>query len=333
MTDVSKVIFELLTRCDARCPGCYMDERLDGSAMEFDINTFVQVLDLTNPNQVDLLGGEPLLWEPLKKAIEILDQRSITTYLFSNFMNIDRTLGEFLLDKGVYLTGKMNIADPSNQSQLELQAQMIGIKNMDKVRKIFENIEMLTEIGFKQPYFSIENLLRKENIEYAPEFAKWCLDRDIRPDLELPACYDPSDKEYFERIPTPKQIAQLIQDVKEVYDGELLPPHITARCTYSGVPPTTGAMYFRPNGDIQACSGNKTILANFLEDENPIEKAKQSEVVQTRINLTQDMITEGSCKICYKWDDCGGGCRATVENLGNKFGSDPRCWYKELTIE
>jgi len=317
---VEKVLFELINICNLKCPACYMGIRLDEKKQEFSIENFVKVLDLTNPQQVDLLGGEPLLWKPLKEGIEECYKRGIKINLFSNLVHMTEELAEWLLEKNVNVTGKLNVGNPNDPEQRKIQAQMIG-KNEKIVQKLLNGIEIMLKIGYRKPIFSLENLLRPQNIGFALEFVDWCNERNINPDLELPACADNLKNGYWNRVPSKEQIKLLIKELKKTCNIKLFPPHITRPCTYY-----FSALYFRPNGDIQPCSGNQTVLANVIHDENPIQKSLENEIIKIRRNLTQDKINEGKCKKCIDWNLCKGGCRATVENLGNPFGSYELCW-------
>lgn len=293
-----------------------MGERLE-KPDEFSFEGFRYVIDKAKPGQVDLLGGEPTLWKPLKRAIGYCRDRDIPVYLFSNLSVVDKPLAKFLFESGCNVTGKLNVGGTSSE-EIQMQKELIG-GTEKQVYQMLRGIDNLLDAGFSGPRFALENLLRPKNIAYAAGFVRFCKARDIRPDLEVPSCSGDALRNYGEKIPTVSQLVSLVREIEPLLGNTLVPPHFTGPCTYY-----KKVLYFRPNGDIQPCSGRQVVIGDWTKPDGIIS-AIGSKIVQTRRNLQKYQVS-GKCGECDTWDYCCGGCRATVENLGNPLGSYPLCW-------
>ena len=126
-------IVEVTTHCQYRCPGCYMVRRnhLNHGAMS--LEQAVRVLDLCldyigrELETMDILGGEPLLWPHLKEYIEVLLNKGIQPWIFTNMAPATPELASWLWDRQVHVSGKLNV-DPCDKSQHALQAEMILVE-------------------------------------------------------------------------------------------------------------------------------------------------------------------------------------------------------------
>lgn len=337
---VSALIFETSGECRAcACPGCYMvvSGRNKGPLQLIDSNMATQIFDLVKKQNdgeeaisVDLIGGEPMepsVWPEVKKTAEIALDRGITPWLFTNGMYMTPEEARWLTEKGVFITMKLNIGNPKDPKQLEMQAKMIG-KTTEAAKKLVKGLYTALDAGLKEPRLSAENLIRggkNSNIPLVPEYYELGLDLGFKPDIELMGNGEIANWGYFALAPTIEQVRWIMAQIKDIRERRglepvtFLMPHITGSCPFYDT-----ALYVRPNGDIQPCSNNRTILANVMKDENPIAKAVESSVMQIRRNLKQKNIT-GPCGTCGIWTLCRGGCRATVESFGNSYGSYPLC--------
>ena len=88
-------IIEVTTRCQLRCPGCYMVRRSALNKGEMSFEQAVHILDLCKEYRggreletMDVLGGEPLLWSHLRQFVEELIHRDILPWIFTNMVAI-----------------------------------------------------------------------------------------------------------------------------------------------------------------------------------------------------------------------------------------------------
>lgn len=337
-------IIEVTTRCQFRCPGCYMVRRNMLGKGEMSLEQAVHVLDLCKEYRgseletMDLLGGEPLLWPFLKDYIGILLERGILPWIFTNMAAITPDTAKWLIERKVHITGKLNIANPGDPSQLKLQAEMIGVKN-GMAKKMIDAIDIFVAAGYGDPLFRLQNLIRKKNLHLIPDYIRYCRARNIGVDLELMGSGEPVNEEYFKVAPTVEELAGLIKRLDaegreymrsfacgaedcwpEFRDPvkKLLMPHVFGACPFYDK-----GLYFAVDGHIRSCS-NSTVELARITDPDSIRKAYESPLMCNRLKLTRKTVGE-PCKSCDRWDKCRGGCRATVEGMGDPFGGYTLC--------
>ncbi len=331
-TGYDVAIIEVTYRCQCQCPGCYMvtDNLLGAEEMSF--SQAINIIDLSKDynkrelKEVQLGGGEPLLWPHLKEYIEELVKRKIKVHLYTNLIAITPELAKWFLGREVQITGKLNINPEGGEEQLKVQASMIG-RDIALAKKLINGIEILIKAGYKSPFFRLNNLLRKDNLKFALDYYRWCLQHNIEPDFELMSSGGKGkiDDNYFEVAPQPQEIAETIKELQSVRkeldlkEAEILMPHIFSSCPYC-----KNQLYFSLNGDIKVCSTSGLSKLANINEAQAIKKALESEVVKTRNNLKQELMGE-PCKFCQSWQNCQGGCRATAESNGDLFAGYEIC--------
>ncbi|MEI8270475.1 MAG: radical SAM protein, partial [bacterium] len=254
-------IIEVTAQCQLRCPGCYMVKRNALGKNQISYELSVKILDLCKEfigkelDSMDILGGEPLLWPYLKEYVSELLKRGISPWIFTNMLAITPELAKWLFERKVYITGKLNV-DPDDHSQIQLQASMLG-GNIAMAKKLFSKIKIFKKAGYTSPFFILENLIRKKNIEVVPAYYAWCLKNKISPDIELVASGESINQKYWDIAPTPEQIAIMINKIQEVRNNnglepaKVIMPHIFGKCRFYDK-----GLYFSINGDIRACSNS-----------------------------------------------------------------------------
>jgi len=322
-------IIEVTTKCQLACPGCYMVRRKALNAKVMSLNQATYILDACreyrNGNELetmDILGGEPLLWPYLKDYVSELLNRGVKPWIFTNMLAITPKLATWLLEREVNITGKLNI-NPNDDRQIKLQAEMIG-RNERTARLMIGAINIFIQAGYRAPLLRLQNLVRKNNIEFIPQYYEWCLKNNIGTDLELMGSGEPINDDYWKIAPTPRQIAQLIPKIQKVRQNfglkpaEVLMPHLFGSCPFYDA-----GLYFDVQGGIRACS-NSTVSLGSIFDSDPIRKAYESELICNRLGLIQEKVGE-PCSACEKWSKCRGGCRATAEGSGNCLSGYSLC--------
>lgn len=334
--DLRYGIIEVTTACQCRCPGCYMVRRRTLDSGQMSLDGAIRILDLCRDycgrdlETMDILGGEPLLWPHLKDYVDELLRRGIFPWIFTNMIAITSELASWLHERQVHITGKLNIADPVDPSQMELQAEMIG-RTVPVARRMIEAIETFREVGYEDPLFRLQNLVRKANLNLIPGYIRYCRERGLGVDLELMGCGEPIGPEYFTVAPTAKELAGLIRELASQgqkmknpspeFDNptnKLLMPHVFGSCPFYDK-----GLYFAVDGHIRACSNSATVLSHVCDLE-PIRRAWESELLRSRRQLTHQNVGE-PCRSCDRWERCRGGCRATVEGMGNPLGGYTLC--------
>jgi radical SAM protein with 4Fe4S-binding SPASM domain len=258
----------------------------------------------------------------LQEYIEILLDRGIVPWIFTNMVGITPRFAKWLFERAVYITGKLNI-DPRERTQIPLQADLLG-SSIRGAEKMIEAIEVFLDAGYRDPLFRLQNLVRKTNIGFVPDYYSYCLSREIGTDLELMASGEKIDSKYWAIAPSPEDIVQMIVQVQGVRTrfnlppADVLMPHVFGSCPFYDK-----GLYFAVDGHIRACS-NSTVKLSHVNDSEPIRMAYESPLICRRKSLRQELVGE-PCHSCNKWEKCRGGCRATVEGIGDPFGGYPLC--------
>lgn len=322
-------IIEVTTRCQLRCPGCYMVRRNALNQKVMPLKQAIYTLDACRDYRqgndletMDILGGDPLLWPDLADYITELLRRGIKPWIFTNMIAITPAFARWLFEREVNITGKLNI-NPDDKSQISQQAVMIG-RSEKMASRMIASIKVLTAAGYKAPLLRLQNLIRKNNIDLIPDYYRWCLKKEIGTDLELMGSGEPIDDKYWAIAPTPREIAALVPKIQSVRrefglePAEVLMPHLFGSCPFYDA-----GLYFDVQGGIRACS-NSTVSLGSIFAPDAIKKAYESELICNRLSLSQERIGE-PCSQCEKWSRCRGGCRATAEGSGNPFGGYSLC--------
>ncbi|MBI5222344.1 MAG: hypothetical protein HY980_02500, partial [Candidatus Magasanikbacteria bacterium] len=172
---------------------------------------------------------------------------------------------------------KLNIANPSDSSQMKLQAEMIG-SGLSAAQKMMEAIRIFQSVGYRDPLFRLQNLIRKANLGLVPDFIRFCRYNGLLVDLELMASGEATDQKYFEVAPSPQDIANLLKLLEQegidymrssamaMDDGlwpefsfptkKFLMPHLFGSCPFYDK-----GLYFAVDGHIRACSNSTVVLA------------------------------------------------------------------------
>ncbi len=299
--DLKYGIIETTTRCQLRCPGCFMLERGKLGTNALTLEEAVRVLDLCRDfcgrelETMDILGGEPLLWPYLNAYIKELLRRGIKPWIFTNMLDITPAQALWLYERQIWITGKLNIGDPLDKVQLQLQADLIG-SNVPTTRRMIDAIEVFRTAGYRAPFFRLENLLRLANLHLVPEFIRYCHSLNVGIDLEVMGCSEGWGPKYWQIAPTPQQLAEMIRELErqgirwqlwleaneksgKVYPefdqpaDKLLMPHVFSACRFYD-----SGMYFAADGTIRACSNSGQTLAHVTDPE-PIRRAWESPLV------------------------------------------------------
>lgn len=315
---------EVTLKCQLRCPGCYMNkkevQRRD-TKNDMGLKTAVKILDLCKEykgselKEAHILGGEPLKWKFLKEFIIELNKRKIIPHIYTNMLNIDKSLAKWLYKKNVKITGKLNI-NPNCNKEIGIQAELIG-SNTKTAKKMISNIRVLQKAGYNKKNLSLNNLIRKSNLNSIPGFYKWCILNNINPDLELMG--SGTGKTDPKITPSANELAELILKLQKarkelnLKKARLALPHIFSGCDHC-----EHQLYFNVDGNIKPCSSDGLRIISNINNKDPIKKAMESKEVLSRVNRKRKDFA-APCDICKQWDFCKGGCAATRQAIKDKI--------------
>lgn len=345
--------------CQNRCPGCYrvLQDSLDNSTENLSLQKFNKILQIfKNPSldqTVDFVGGEPLLNPYFKEMLTISLETGISPWIYTNLRSISTnpSLALFLKkltnkfpDK-LTIVGKLNVPDLNDPQQRQLQADLIGADE-NGVDEMWQGLNLLLQADLPQGNVGVENLLRKSNIDLAPQVYELGIKMGFFVDLELPTCPVTANRqgfqEWLEQKPTRNQVIALVKQINQINKKYNLkrfaprPPHMTGRNS-QGVGTgcisfKQGALLTEADGRLALCTSGMPLTdergrqLNILED--PIEVILTNPAVVRRRTSTIQNNIQGDCRDCSAWNNCMAGCAALRESvLGNIFASYPLCIY------
>lgn len=350
-------IASLTDACNDRCPGCYrvLQNNLCRQNGHMALKDFSRILALFASQggiSVDLVGGEPTLHPNFLEIVRRAVAAGIDVWVYTNLRQFGyyKNLAENLLKAGgerVTVVGKLNVPNPDDPEQAKFQAKLIGAPPA-AVGEMWQGLKNLLAAGFPKGKIGVENLVRRTNIELAPQVYETGLKMGFFVDLEVPTCPAASGvkglRQWWELFPTKKQIKNCVEAVQEINRRHGIPgytaimPHLTGRNS-SGV--GTGCVSFKQgallterDGRVGLCTSGKPLLEkngrqlNLLKDK-PEEIFSHPDLLARRQSCEQKNIRSGPCAICQFWQSCLGGCSALREALGRPFGSYPVCYLHD----
>jgi len=322
---------------------------LDNFKKVLDIFTSQKIQDQT----VDFVGGEPLLNPNFREMVRVSLESGLSPWIYTNLRQVskDPTLATYFKEMSdqypgkLTIVGKLNVADLNNPEQRELQAKLIGSDDTG-VNEMWEGLNILLKSGLPKGSIGIENLIRVNNIEYAPSVYELGIRMGFFADMELPTCPVTANRqgfqEWLKQKPTREQVITLTQKINEmnrkygIQPFTPRPPHLTGRNS-AGVGTgcisfKQGALLTETDGRLALCTSGLPLTdtngkqLNILEDS--LDTILNSPaVIRRRASTIQDNI-EGPCGDCAAWNNCMAGCAALRESvIGNVFASYPLCVY------
>lgn len=362
-TNWTNWIASITDTCDNRCPGCYkvLQNTLSCQNGHMAIEDFERILGMFVEQggvSVDFVGGEPTLHPQFLELVSKCVSAGIEVWIYTNLRQFGQTkeLARRLLEIGgdkVIVVGKLNVPNPNDPAQAELQAELIGAAPV-AVGEMWQGLQNLLAAGFSKGKIGVENLVRKANIELAPQVYGVGLKKGFFIDLEIPTCPVSGGakalREWFDFFPSRRQIVNCIEAVKKINQRCGIPaytaimPHLTGRNAEGVgcgcVSFKRGALLTETDGRVGLCTSGKPLLdqigrqLNLLKD--PFEKIfSHPDLLARRASCEQKNIVSGPCAACELWQYCLGGCAALREALGRLFGSYPVCYlhdWRELEV-
>lgn len=352
-------IASITDNCDNQCPGCYrvLQNNLSCQNGHMAMNDFEKILDIfvgQGGVAVDFVGGEPTLHPQFLYMVSKCVSAGLEVWVYTNLRQFgqNKELARRLLEIGgekVIVVGKLNVPDLNDPAQAEFQAGLIGA-DKEAVREMRQGLNNLLAAGFSKGKIGVENLVRKANIELAPQVYEVGLKRGFFVDLEIPTCPvtggEDALKKWFDLFPSRQQIINCIEAVKEINQKYGIPaytaimPHLTGR-NAAGVGSgcvsfKQGALLTEADGRVGLCTSGQPLLdetgqqLNLLNDS--LEKIfSHPDLLARRQSCEQKNVVSGPCAVCELWQYCLGGCAALREALGCLFGSYPVCYLHDWT--
>jgi len=318
-----RISIGLSKACNLSCPYCYAD----GGSEEKNELSFEEILDIINQAKeagaktVTLVGGEPLIHPKVREIISHINQKGLTTIIFTNGTVMDKELAKFLYNNNVSIIVKFNSFDDP-----EIQDELVGGRK-GTFQKIKKTISLLIEAKFNTgspTRLGIESIICHKNLLQIPKIFRFTRENNIYPYIEL-VTVSGRGKGFSDRL-TKKETKEIFQKLLEIDQKEFgytwipRPPQVATTCKYY-----LTAAYITASGKMQPCPSVSMELGD-------LRKERLSEIMKKPLfkkirNMNQNL--KGPCKECKYHTECY-GCRGTAFNLtGDIFSSDATCWVPE----
>jgi MoaA/NifB/PqqE/SkfB family radical SAM enzyme len=115
--------------CNLRCPYCFAGEFVNKSPREMSLEDFREALDFVlsdrTDRQVNIIGGEPLLYKHINEALKISleDPRSYPVMVFTNAVELERLDPEILRSRKFRMLVNCNSPEDMGQRAFEKMRQ------------------------------------------------------------------------------------------------------------------------------------------------------------------------------------------------------------------
>jgi len=293
-------------KCNKNCEFCF--NRVKGSkdfiSKDFPaekIEYFVNLLKENKISTLDILGGEPFLYESLVELVKLAIKKDIEVNISTNGILLKKIENLVKFGKNPKLHIGVSVNDEANPELLKL----ININKLWIKSVIAKN---------HLPDEKILNFASKADIDYYLIYMDALTERDL--DLSMP---------FYEFMELIERLKNFHTKIKPVYCKGFIGGRGKYRC-----PAGTEKITVMPDGKVYPCyllSGFEDYcLGNIFE--NSLEEIISSHKLNIFKNFSANMCNN---KICRLKEVCNGGCVAhCIIHYGNFKKADPRCEIRYL---
>lgn len=286
-------------RCNKNCEFCFNRENRPFVSLEFPedkIEEFVNILKRNNILHLDILGGEPFLYEALEDLVKSALDNEIKVNISTNGSFHEKIEKLLKLDKNSMLKIGISINDGINQSLLDLI----------KKRKLWIK-SVIT--GKQTPHREVIKFAKNNGIDYYLIYMDAVTGKDLK--LSMP---------FYEFMQLIEELRSHYQGIKPVYCKGFTGGDKKYRC-----PAGTEKITVMPDGAVYPCY----LLSRFDEFciGNIFQNSIQDILMSHKLKIFKTSF-KNSChnKLCNLKEKCKGGCVAHSIIHYNDFSkSDPRC--------
>ncbi|WP_353684039.1 radical SAM/SPASM domain-containing protein [Thermodesulfovibrio sp. 3907-1M] len=286
-------------RCNKTCDFCFNRANRSFESVEFPpdkIEDFVNILKRNNVLHLDILGGEPFLYEALDELVKSAIDHEIKVTISTNGSFEERIERLLKLNKNSRIQIGVSINDGINQSLLDLiKKHKLWIKSVISRKHT--------------PHREIIEFAKNNGIDYYLIYMDAVTEKDL--ELSMP---------FYEFMKLIEELKNQYSGIKPVYCKGFTGGDKKYRCP-AGTEKITvipdGAVYpcYLLSGFDEFCIGN--VFQNSLYE---ILNSHKFKIFKTLLN---NSCNNKSCNIKEK---CRGGCVAhSIIHYNNFSKSDPRC--------
>lgn len=299
------VKLELTTSCNLRCKYCYMR-----GAKNFLVTSrqWIKVLERLRQLgvvQLDITGGEPLLYEGLSEIVKAADGMGFDTKIYTNGVLIDR----FFVDL-IKSLRSVDISISFHSVDIDIFERFVQVKGV--YSKVINSLEMLSEAGANFSAYIVLTAINEVTIFDTIEYLE---KSNIKFDISafiFPNLYTVSENHEYR--PSPEIVANLI---KKKYLKER---KSKTKCTALKT-----KFWISCNGDILVCEMYRYFkVGNIFEtDLEKIWNSDIADIFRTHISqhISQTSYNCNHCKHNSYCRYCPAFCEIYAQNLGSNIST------------
>lgn len=298
----------LTTRCNQRCPFCFISELDKGIDMsEDELNYILSIEDISDIRSINILGGEPTVHPKFVEFTKALGEKNKNITVFSNLSSAPDILRKIDLPNIIIVANILRSLDINRNHVIE-NLQIIKEKHWEVILSytITEKtiasqdiIRLCQEQGIKAVRWSLAMPSYDGDNVHAPEIPSMSIIKEISAFV---------DRLFANRIaafndcPLPKctECDKISQLIKQKY-----------KLPHTFVPIKTGRCYppfdWLPNYRIQGCMG---IGSRLTFDVRNFKRIADIETVylQKLHEISMKRIIDKKCEVCVYDKECVGRC-------------------------
>jgi radical SAM protein with 4Fe4S-binding SPASM domain len=311
-------IWLVTSRCNLRCSHCYTCDIAGELTEEYALKIAEDLADFSTP--VDITGGEPLLWKPLRSVIKLLKNNGVEVSVQSNLSLLDGDYAKFLSDFEVSMFTSL---DGSSRG---LHEKLRGLGSWDS---LMDGLKLVKGFGLK---FATVTTITGINLHALTDILR--LSRDLgasyaafipvipigRAKYDYRLSINPS--ELLNAVTVLRDTANSLGFKVTIWCAPFLSSVGSTKYFHVSDCPIYRAWDILPDGSIPLCD---SLRMKVTDVKVGISKAWKEYLTSPLVKNVFSTVPE-ACRNCKYNAICRGGCKARTYAVTNSFTSpDPLC--------
>ncbi|MEM1557836.1 MAG: radical SAM protein [Candidatus Bathyarchaeia archaeon] len=311
-------VWLVTSRCNFRCSHCYSYDIVGELSEDEALKIAEELADFSTP--VDITGGEPLLWKPLRSVVRLLRECDVDLSIQSNLSILDGDYAKFLSDLGVFIFTSLD--GPSR----EVHDKLRGFGSWDS---LIRSLKLLKGFGLD---FATVTTITRVNLHVLTDVLK--LSRELGASYAAFIPIIPIGRaRYNDQLNIePVELLNAVISIRDSTDAlgfkaaiwcaPFLSSVGSTKYFYVGDCPIYRAWDILPDGSIPLCDSLRIKIADVKIG---VSKAWEEYLASPLVKEVFTTVPE-ACRGCNYSRLCRGGCKARAYAVANSFSSpDPLC--------
>jgi radical SAM protein with 4Fe4S-binding SPASM domain len=311
-------IWLVTSRCNLKCSHCYASDIAGELTEGYALKIAEDLANFSTP--VDITGGEPLLWKPLRSVIKLLKSHGVDVSVQSNLSLLDSDYAKFFSDF------EISIFTSLDGSSRELHEKLRGLGSWDS---LMNGLKLVREFGLK---FATVTTITGINLHALTDILR--LSRDLEASYAAFIPVIPIGRaKYNDRLRiNPSELLNAVIVLRDTANSLGFEATIWCAPFLSSVEstkyfhvndcPIYRAWDILPDGSIPLCD---SLRIKVTDVKIGVSKAWEEYLASPLVRNVLSTIPD-ACRNCKYNVICRGGCKARAYAITNSFTiPDPLC--------